>query len=192
MNKHLPTLLLSSVLALAALPAMGLELEGVKLEERIKLGGTELQLNGAGVRSRAFFKGYVIGLYLPEKKGEAEAAIAAAGPKRIRVVPLRDLSADTVADAFSKSLRKNLSDEDQARMKPRLDEFHNAMLALGPLRTGAVLELDQVPGGGTRYRLNGEAKGKEIPGEDFYAALMRIWIGKSPTQEDLKEKLLGR
>ncbi|MFN7508396.1 MAG: chalcone isomerase family protein, partial [Betaproteobacteria bacterium] len=38
------------------------ELEGVKLEPTVQVGGTALQLNGAGVRTRAIFKVYVAGL----------------------------------------------------------------------------------------------------------------------------------
>jgi len=30
-----------------------------------------------------------------------------------------------------------------------------------------------------------------IEGEDFYRALLRIWLGDKPVQEDLKKALLG-
>ena len=30
-----------------------------------------------------------------------------------------------------------------------------------------------------------------IAGEDFYRALLRIWIGDKPVQDDLKKALLG-
>ena len=33
------------------------------------------------------------------------------------------------------------------------------------------------PGVGTIIRVNGIAKGDPIPGEDFYNALLRIWLG---------------
>ena len=46
-------------------------------------------------------------------------------------------------------------------------------------------------GGATRLVVNGKAAGKPIAGEDFYKALLRIWIGDKPVQDDLKKSLLG-
>jgi len=37
----------------------------------------------------------------------------------------------------------------------------------------------------------GIAAGKPIAGEDFYRALLRIWLGDKPVQNDLKKSLLG-
>ena len=39
--------------------------------------------------------------------------------------------------------------------------------------------------------VNGKPAGKPISGEDFYRALLRIWLGDKPVQEDLKKSLLG-
>jgi hypothetical protein len=39
--------------------------------------------------------------------------------------------------------------------------------------------------------VNGAPRGKPIAGEDFYRALLRIWIGDNPVQDDLKKALLG-
>jgi hypothetical protein len=38
----------------------------------------------------------------------------------------------------------------------------------------------------------GQQRGKDIPGEDFYRALLRIWLGEKPVQDDLKQALLGK
>ena len=32
---------------------------------------------------------------------------------------------------------------------------------------------------------------KPIAGEDFYRALLRIWLGEHPVQDNLKKALLG-
>ena len=47
-------------------------------------------------------------------------------------------------------------------------------------------------GGTLIVSFNGSAKGSDIPGEDFYRALLRIWIGDKPVQDDIKEHLLGK
>lgn len=40
---------------------------GVSLPAKLKTSSTELTLNGAGVRKKAFFKVYVLGLFLKKK-----------------------------------------------------------------------------------------------------------------------------
>jgi len=38
--------------------------------------------------------------------------------------------------------------------------------------------------------MNGEVKGV-IAGADFYTALLDVWLGDEPADEDLKEAMLG-
>jgi hypothetical protein len=40
--------------------------------------------------------------------------------------------------------------------------------------------------------VDGKPAGRSIAGEDFYRALLRIWLGSKPAQEDLKNALLGQ
>ncbi|MBP7668921.1 MAG: chalcone isomerase family protein, partial [Burkholderiaceae bacterium] len=51
-----------ALLALAG-PVMAAEVAGVKLQEKVSVGGKDLVLNGAGVRTRMVFKVYVAALY---------------------------------------------------------------------------------------------------------------------------------
>lgn len=44
---------------------------------------TPAVLNGAGIRTRFFFKIYVGALYLPERAGQAQQVYAMVGPKRV-------------------------------------------------------------------------------------------------------------
>ncbi len=66
------------------------------------------------------------------------------------------------------------------------------MLSIGNAPEKSVVHLDWLPDSGTRLSFNGAAKGADIAGEEFYRALMRIWIGSQPAQDDLKEQLLGK
>ena len=54
------------------------EVEGVKLDDSAKVAGKDLKLNGAGVRVRAIFKVYVMGLYLGKKETSTDAVLASA------------------------------------------------------------------------------------------------------------------
>ncbi|TAK85863.1 MAG: hypothetical protein EPO20_08665 [Betaproteobacteria bacterium] len=46
-------------------------------------------------------------------------------------------------------------------------------------------------GAETRLLVGGKPVGKPIAGEDFYRALLRIWLGEKPVQDDLKKALAG-
>ena len=37
-----------------------------------------------------------------------------------------------------------------------------------------------------------QVRGRDIAGDDFYKALLRIWLGNKPVQDDLKPALLGK
>jgi hypothetical protein len=58
------------------------------------------------------------------------------------------------------------------------------------LKKGAVVVLDYLPGTGTRISINGEEK-LVIKGEDFFQAMLRIWIGNKPVDGGLRRAMLG-
>jgi hypothetical protein len=57
-------------------------------------------------------------------------------------------------------------------------------------KKGMSIVLDWT-GSVTRLSINGQPAGQSIAGEDFYRALLRIWLGDKPVQDDLKRALLG-
>jgi len=65
------------------------------------------------------------------------------------------------------------------------------MLAFGEVKKGAVIHINLLPGSGTYVVVNSERKGPVIPGDDFYNALLQIWLGEHPVDADLKESLLS-
>ena len=180
------------LIALLATPAFAAEVAGVKVDDRIKLESGELVLNGAGLRTKAFFKVYVAGLYLAEKKTSTDEVLALPGAKRVSMRLMRDLSAKQLTDALGEGIRDNTSAAEQESLKTRLAELTGIMNALQSAKEGDVIALDWVPGSGTRILLNGEPRGKAIAGEDFYRALLRIWLGDDPVSGSLKRALLGQ
>ncbi len=184
-------------LALTALAALALnlahaaELEGFKFDDRLKLGNAEVVINGTGVRSK-FGKRYAMALYLPAKATDAKAALTAKGPKRVDIRLIKDASGDTFANAFSGGINDNSSDAEKAALKDRLKQFADTVSALGEIKAGTVIVFDWLPERGMVLTVGGQQKGKEIAGEDFYTALLRIWLGEDPAQGNLKEALLGK
>jgi hypothetical protein len=188
MNKLLAILLLA--LSLPALAA--LDVAGVKFEDKTKVGAGDTVINGAGLRKRAFFKVYAIGLYLPQKVTSAADAINAKGAKRVAIVTLRDLTAEQFVDALIEALKNNHDEATLKALQPKIDQFRSTMLGIGNSPEKSAVTIDWLPESGTRLSVNGAAKGSDIPGEDFYQALLKIWIGDKPVQDDLKEQLLGK
>jgi hypothetical protein len=176
---------------LAAVPAYAAEVAGVRIEDRTKVGNADLTLNGAGLRKRAFFQVYAIGLYLPQKSPSPAAILEQAGPKRVAIHMLRDVGADAFTEALADGIRANHSDAEAKALEPRIKEIAAIMAELKEAKKGMAIALDWQPGAGTVMLVNGAARGKPIAGEDFYRALLRIWIGDKPVQDDLKKALLG-
>ena len=176
-----------------AFSAKAAELEGVRLEDRVRVDGQELRLNGIALRTRyQMFKVYVAGLYLPQKATTAQAAIDGRGAKRINLVMVRDASADQFVKSIDHGLRANNSDAQLAEVKAQVDALYAKIRAVREARIGMRIVLDFAPStGGTTLFVDGARQGAPMAGEAFFRALLRIWLGDKPVQDDLKRALLG-
>lgn len=184
--------LLASLLLLAS-NAGAAEVSGVSVPESDASagGGAPLVLNGAGVRRRAIFKVYVIGLYLPKKTKDAAEAVSGPGPKRAAIQMLREVGAQQFVEALQEGLRDNHTPVELKALEGRMNELAAIMETLKEAKEGMRIALDWVPGTGTLISIDGTARGKPLPGDDLYRALLRIWLGDKPVQSDLKSALLG-
>jgi len=179
------------LLLLVCIPAFAAEIAGIKIEEKQKIANSELTLNGAGLRKRAFFQVYAAGLYLAEKTTVAAEAIAAAGPKRIAMHMLRDVDADQLSGALADGIKENHSEAEAKALEPRVKQLAAIMAEMKEAKKGMRITLDWLPAAGTQVTVEGKPAGAPIPGDDFYRALLRIWLGDKPVQDDLKDALLG-
>lgn len=170
--------------------ASALELEGVKLADSVQVGSRELQLNGAGVRSRFFLDLYITALYLPAKSTSFATVLADGGEKRIALHLLIGISADHLFSALNNAIAANHTPAELGALEAPLKEFGAVFHKIDELGKGDVVVLDYLPGSGTRVSVNGAAKGT-VGGAPFYGALLKVWLGDKPAQADLKQKLLG-
>lgn len=167
------------------------ELEGVKLDPSAQVGVATLQLNGAGVRTRVVFKVYVAALYVPQKSGDAAALLAQTGARRITLTMLRNVDAETFAGALNEGLSNNHSEAQLAGWKSQIDALNASLKAAGEAKKGDVIHFEFAPEAGTRITVNGKGLGSAIPGEDFFTAVLRIWLGDKPVDGGLKKGMLG-
>lgn len=172
--------------------AAAVEREGMRYEETARVDGSEVVLNGVGVRGGGLFKGYVAGLYLPKKESDPEAVYASRGAKRIEVRMLLGVNGDLLAKTFGDGIRKNYKDDALDVLRARMDVFDGQVRALGGVAKGDTIDLDFTPSAGTRLLVNGKQHGEPIPGDDFYAALLKMFIGERAVDKGLRAALLGR
>ncbi len=167
------------------------EIAGVKYDNSLPLAGSTLQLNGAGVRYKLIIKVYTAGLYLAPKAQTAEAVLAHTGPRRLHIVMLRDIDANELGKLFIKGIEQNTSREEFAKAIPGTIWLGELFAAKKNLKAGDSFSIDWLPGAGTVVLVNGKATGEPIKEPEFYNALMKIWLGKSPADYLLKDALLG-
>lgn len=185
---------LLSVFLLAAAAATGAQartLEGQNFDEQVALGGSTLQLNGVGLRQVSWFKGYAAGLYLTRKAGTPAEAIGAPGPKRLEIRMLVDVDTIEFSKSFIRGIRRNTPAAQLPALAERMQKFDDQIRAIGKVKTSDAIDLDFLPGRGLVLLLNGKPRGEPIPGDDLYAALLRIFLGDKPSDPELKQGLLG-
>ncbi|MGB7478708.1 MAG: chalcone isomerase family protein [Burkholderiaceae bacterium] len=167
------------------------EVAGVKLDDSVRVANQELKLNGAGVRYKVLFKVYAAGLYLTEKKTTVAEVLAAPGPKRVTLVMMRDLSNEELGQAFLAGMKKNSTMQERTKVVNQMMQFGEMFATIPELKKGDVIGVDWIPGSGTVSTHNGKKISEPLPDIAFYNALLKIWLGDSPADAQLKLNLLG-
>ena len=175
------------LLLLMAMPALAAEVAGVKIDDKTRVGSAELSLTGAGLRKRLFFQVYAIGLYVQDRKADP---ISQPGPKRVQIHMLRDVGADTFNEALVEGIKANTPEAEAKALEPKVKQLGDTIAEIKEAKKGMTIALDWT-GKDTQVVIDGKPAGRPIEGEDFYRALLRIWLGDKPVQDDLKRALLG-
>jgi len=178
-------------LATFSSPSYARDLGDINMPDEVIVTGTEvpLQLNGMGYRTKFIFKIYVGGLYTQSKVNSREAVRELQGPKRIVMHMIHEeVSREKMASAWREGFEENNTAEQLQNLQARLDVLINYF---PDLKAGDLVLLDYIPGKGTRVTIAGDEKGL-IAGEDFYLALLDVWLGDEPADDDLKDAMLGK
>jgi len=183
--------LLGLLFSVVASCASAAEVAGIRFPETANIAGHQVALNGAALRSWAMLRIYAIGLYLSERNAAAADILSRPSPKRVTLALLRDTTSRELTDALIEGINDNHEQAEVERLRPRVERLAKVMAAVGSAPSGSQITIDFVPGRGTRFALNGEQRGETIEGEDFYTALLRIWLGDHPPQASIKDALLG-
>lgn len=177
-------------MAVVVNPAFARQLDDIEMPDNVTLQGSDvsLQLNGMGYRTKFVFDVYVGALYTPSKVSTRDEVQALTGPKRIVMHMVYDeVSREKMADAWNEGFADNNTEDQLKSLQSRLAEFINYF---PDLKMNDVVLLDYLPGSGTRLTINGKQLAV-IPGADFYSALLDVWLGDEPADDDLKAAMLG-
>jgi Chalcone isomerase-like len=184
--------LIFSLLGFIAPASAQVEVAGVKFDNNLELKGSKLQLNGAGIRTKAIFKVYAAGLYLQNKATTPELVLAMQGSKSMRVTMLRDIDAQELGNLLVRGVENNTTRDEFFKFAVGFQRMSDIFLAQKKLKAGDSFSMDYVPGVGTSVVVKGVQQGEPFKEPEFFSALMKIWLGNKPADSTLKEALLGK
>ena len=178
----------ASVFAWAVLAAIAVagQVAGVEMSPTEMVEGKTLKLNGMGLRTKMMFKVYVLGLYLEDPSKDAAAIIASDQMRSLHMAFVRGVSGAKVSETITEGFQRN-SKAEMPKLKARLDQLATM---IPDVVSGDLVVLTYVPGKGTIVNVKGAEKGV-IEGKDFADALLSVWLGTDPVQDDLKKAILG-
>ena len=178
------------VLGLAAGAALAAP-TATKFDPAMEVQGTKLQLNGAGTRYKAIFKVYDMALYTTKKVSSPAELLALQGPKRLQFTALRELPGTDLGRLFLKGMGDNSPKEQVQRhalASARLIEVFSGRSKMLP---GESFAMEFVPGKGTTFYILGKPQGAPVGDDEFFQMVMKIWVGESPADSQLRDSLLG-
>lgn len=154
--------------------------------------GTTLSVNGAGTRYKAIFKLYDVALYTPRKVKTPEELLALPGPKRLNFVALRDLPGTDLGLAFIKGLSSNTAPDLVQKHTASSTRLIEIFSGRSKLAAGDTFAMEYVPGKGTLFYIQDQPQGAPVGDAEFFAMVLKIWVGPVPADYKLKDALLGQ
>jgi hypothetical protein len=167
------------------------DVAGVKFPNEIDVRGTKLVLNGAGVRTRVIVKVYAVGIYLPRKAGNLKDIAAMPGAKRIHLQMLREVEGDQFGSSFSRAVGDNTTKDEFAKFVGTFMRMGQIFAAKPKLVAGETVSIDFTPGTGTQIFINAKPAGEPFKEPEFFAAMLKVWLGERPVDTTLRPLLLG-
>ena len=187
---HKPAVVVLLCLLFISHPVNARQVQGIEIPDTLSVTNntTTLVLNGTGIREKFFIDIYIGALYLPSTTSDATAILNDTEPASILMHFLySEVSKEKITAGWQDGLEANLTDTEMETITVQLDRFNTLFSSV---HTGDVIRIDYAPARGTEVRINNELRGA-IEGNDFFRALLRIWLGSRPVDKSLKQGMLG-
>lgn len=167
------------------------EIEGFRFESSLRVGGANLLLNGAGVRRRFYIPVYAAGLYVPQRSSDPEVLLQQRGPRRMAMRFVREVDAELFMTSLNEGMRRNHGAQQLAAWSRQIETLTAVIGTMVLARQADHITWDFTAEAGGRIMQNSVPRVPSIPGEDFYNAVLRVWLGAQPADAELKRGLLG-
>ena len=166
------------------------KVSGVEIPEMFKTSsGTELMLNGAGVRSKFFMDLYVGTLYLTKTSDSGSEVIKSDEPMAIKLnIVSGMITSDKMIDAVDEGF-ENATNGNTAPIKAEMGQFLGAFKE--EIKKGDIFDVVYIPGTGIELFKNGKQLDTVGGGMPFKEAVFGIWLSGKPAQKSLREEMLG-
>jgi long-chain acyl-CoA synthetase len=183
------TVFLASLVLLSAFGAADArECKGITFPDHVQVKGTELTLNGLGMRKATILKVnvYVAALYVTHASRDPQPLIDPTTPAELTLHFVRNVGVGDLRNAWKEGFERVAKDQMPA-LAARVAMLNNWM---SDVKTGQRLDFVRLPETGIQVSVNGVPKGT-ITGDDFSRAFISIWLGAEPPNSELKSGLLG-
>jgi len=183
---YLTGLLLTLLLATPVAQAQEATCRDISFPRHLAVSGSDLTLNGLGVRKATFLKVnvYVAAYYVGLPGHDPRPLIESDGPQQLTLHFVRNVGVDDLRKAFAEGFARTRT----PGLEERVSRLNNWMT---DMKTGQRLTFVRLPHpAGVQITVNGVQKGV-IEGADFSRALISIWLGSEPPNPELKAGLLG-
>lgn len=179
MKYFLLLVLLFSTLSIAA------EKDGISFSDKAIVEGSELVLNGIGIRKATIFKVkvYYGGLYLDKKSKDPSTFLNTPSPKQIVMNFVHDVEAKKLVKGFGEGFE--VANKNFQQFSVPMEKFK---ACLEDLVKGDKMIITFLPDG-VLVNVKGQSKEK-ILGSDFSKALLNIWF-INPGDPGLRDGLLS-
>ncbi len=163
--------------------------KGVGYPETVEVGGKRLKLLGAGLREKWFFDVYTMAAYSESGFCRPEVIISGEEIKSLRLVLLRDVSAEQLSGALADALARNTAPGASAELRGKIRVFLSSFRQ--DLAKGERMEMTYLPEVGVVITQNGEQQGAVTPGKDFADILWSCYFGPRTCCRGLKKQILS-
>jgi Chalcone isomerase-like len=181
-------LILATVVALTPLSlTRAADLHGVAMPDTRMADGTQMQLNGIGLRTFSILRIpiYVAGLYLERRNDNPDAIIHSTETKLLDIRFLRDVDAEAARKAWLDGFEGNC--KKPCSLDPR--DVQRFLAAVPAVHSGDETTL-LFTQNGVGVRFNGQSMGA-ITDPHFAEVMLATFIGVEPPTPRLKRQLLG-
>lgn len=157
----------------------------ISFPRHVTVSGSDLTLNGLGVRKATFLKinVYVAAYYVTQPAHDPKPLIESDTPQQLTLQFVRNVGVDDLRKAFVEGFER----AGVAGLGERVARL-NAWMT--DMKTGQHLSFVRLPHSGVQISVNGVQRGI-IEGADFSRALISIWLGPVPPNPELKTGMLG-